>query len=140
MTDIESTKKSVMETSNEIITSDNTKNTYSDNDSVSSGNIDENNQLSYLLEPLSFTKNSNLYVVSVDDIPYFYVKDEKTAVEKMWEVTRKLSGKQFFSGYKTNTLKINERELHLLGSYRFFLIAYDTILHRINYSMVQECV
>jgi hypothetical protein len=92
------------------------------------------------LEPMSFTEKSGLYVVTIDGTPKFYVKDEETAAEKMWEVTHHLSAAQFFVGYRTNFLKIKENEIHILGSYRFFLIAYDTILHRVSYSKVDECV
>ena len=109
-----------------------------DIDSDSDENTDT--QLSQLLEPMSFTENSGLYVVTIDGIPKFYVKDKATASEKMWEVTRRLSAIRFFSGYRTNFLKIKENEIHILGSYRFFLIAYDTILHRVSYYKAEECV
>ena len=111
------------------------------NDDIDS-DCDENTdtQLSQLLEPMSFTENSGLYVVTIDGIPKFYVKDKATASEKMWEVTRRLSATRFFSGYRTNFLKIKENEIHILGSYRFFLIAYDTILHRVSYSKIEECI
>lgn len=104
--------------------------------------FDENTdtQLSQLLEPMSFTENSGLYVVTIDGIPKFYVKDKATASEKMWEVIRLLSATRFFSGYRTNFLKIKENEIHILGSYRFFLIAYDTIIHRVSYSKIEECI
>ena len=110
----------------------------SDSDSDSDENTDA--RLSQLLEPMSFTENSGLYVVTIDGIPKFYVKDKATASEKMWEVTRRLSAIRFFSGYRTNFLKIKENEIHILGSYRFFLIAYDTILHRVSYYKAEECV
>lgn len=111
------------------------------NDDIDS-DCDENTdtQLSRLLEPMSFTENSGLYAVTIDGIPKFYVKDKATASEKMWEVTRRLSAIRFFSGYRTNFLKIKENEIHILGSYRFFLIAYDTILHRVSYSKIEECI
>lgn len=109
-----------------------------DIDSDSDENTDT--QLSQLLEPMYFTENSGLYVVTIDGIPKFYVKDKATASEKMWEVTRRLSATRFFSGYRTNFLKIKENEIHILGSYRFFLIAYDTILHRVSYYKAEECV
>jgi hypothetical protein len=88
--------------------------------------------------PSLFTDNSYLYVVSVDNLPRFYVRDENAAKFKMWELAKTLAYVQFCSGYRTNFLKINEKELHLIGSYRFFFIAYDSVLHRINYSRVQE--
>ena len=99
-----------------------------------------NDLLSTLLEPLSFTDQSDLYVVSVDGIPKFYVKDEKSASDKMWDISRKLAGTHYFAGYRTNFLKIKDNELHIIGSYRLFVIAYDIILHRIKYYKIEECI
>lgn len=113
----------------------------SDDESEDDESEDDNEkELPTLLSPLSFTDNSDLYIVSVNGLPRFYVKDEKTASDKMWELSRKLASTEFFAGYRTNLLRISNKEIHLLGSYRFFLIAYDTILHRISYSRISECV
>lgn len=110
---------------------------YSDDDD----DVDDDKiSISPLINSLSFTENSDLYVVSIDGLPTFYVKDIKTANEKMWDITRQLANKRFLGGYNTNFLKISENELHLIGSFRFFIIAYDTTLHRITYSKVKECV
>ena len=106
----------------------------------SSSSSDEEETEKSILNPLSFTENSNLYVISIDGISRFYVKDESTASEKMWDIARRLSGTQFLSGYRTAFLKISDNELHLVGYYRFFLISYETVLHRISYSIIQECV
>lgn len=130
-------KNPVMEAEDNIDTDSDTD---SDTVTETEKECDNVNELSQLFDPLSFTKNSDLYVVSVNGIPQFYVRDAKTASEKMWDSARILSGKEFFTGYRTNYLQVSETELHLLGSYRFFLIAYDTVLHRISYSKVQECV
>jgi hypothetical protein len=101
---------------------------------------DEDETEKTILNPLSFTENSNLYVISIDGVSRFYVKDESTASEKMWDIARRLSGTQFLSGYRTAFLKISNNELHLVGYYRFFLVSYETVLHRISYSIIQECV
>ena len=101
---------------------------------------DSVNEINLLLNPLSFTDNSDLHVVSIDGTPQFYVKDENTASKKMWDVTRLLSSRHIFDGYRTQFLKVSDNELHILGSYRFFLVAYDQILHRVSYTRVQECV
>ena len=106
----------------------------------SSSSDDEEEPEKSILNPLSFTENSNLYVISIDGISRFYVKDESTASEKMWDIACRLSGTQFLSGYRTAFLKISNNELHLVGYYRFFLISYETVLHRISYSIIQECV
>lgn len=123
-----------------VPTNDDTDESDSECDCDSDSDENADTQLSQLLEPMTFTENSGLYVVTIDGIPKFYVKDEAIACEKMWEVTRRLSASQFFSGYRTNFLKIKENEIHILGSYRFFLFAYDTILHRISYYKAEECV
>ena len=96
-------------------------------------------ELSLSLAPLTFTENSDLYVVCVNGIPKFYVQSVETAITKMWDVARMLSLNHISLGYRTNFVKIGENELHLLGSYRFFILAYDTFLDRISYSKVQEC-
>ena len=91
-------------------------------DDSSSDDEDEEETEKSILNPLSFTENSNLYVISIDGISRFYVKDESTASEKMWDIARRLSVTQFLSGYRTAFLKISDNELHLVGYYRFFLI------------------
>lgn len=91
-----------------------------------------------LLEP-SHNSNSNLYTVSIDRIPKFYVKDEQSAIEKIWELSQNLSSKHFLDGYITNIVKIKHNEIHIVGSYRFYLISYDSILNRISYSKITEC-
>ena len=106
----------------------------------SSSSSDEDETEKTILNPLSFTENSNLYVISIDGISRFYVKDESTASEKMWDIARRLSVTQFLSGYRTAFLKISNNELHLVGYYRFFLVSYETVFHRISYSIIQECV
>ena len=120
--------------------SDNDSSSEEDNDSSSSSSEDDDDDNVNSLETFSFTENSDLYIVSIDDNPRFYVKDDVTASKKMWEVARSLSNTNFFTGYKTTLLKISNNELHLLGRYRFFLVSYDTILHRISYTKIQECV
>jgi hypothetical protein len=92
------------------------------------------------LKFFNFVENSELYVVSVDDSPKFYVNNEKSAFDKMWEVTRLLSSKYVFDGYKTQFIEVKDNELHILGSYRFFIIAYDQILNRITYNKISQCV
>jgi hypothetical protein len=104
---------------------------------VENSNIE---QLSTLLDPFSLTNNSDLYVVSVNGHPKFYVKDEKSASDKMWSTILLLSGRGFLNGWNTNYLQISDTEVHLVGSNRFLLITYDQVLHRVSYSRVKECV
>ena len=123
-----------MEETNDKVLSEVLKN----NDEDTSETV-TNDILYNLLEPLSVNDDSYLHVVSVDNVPKFYVKDEESAAEKMWEVSRKLSATQFFAGYRTSILKVKENEISIYGNYRFFLISYDVLLHSISYSKVEEC-
>jgi hypothetical protein len=93
-----------------------------------------------MLDPLSFTNNSDLYVVSLDEVPRFYVKDEMTASKKMWDLARTLLSHDMCDGYDTYFVHVTDTELHILGKYRFFLVMYDQTLHRISYTKVVECV
>jgi hypothetical protein len=92
------------------------------------------------INPLIFTENSGLYVISIDGVPRFYVKDVVSASDKIWDISRRLMGDQFFTGYNSTFIKLSENEIHIIGSFRLFLIAYDTVLHRISYSKIEECV
>ena len=89
---------------------------------------------------LNFTENSELYIVSVNNSPSFYVKDLKTAKDKMWEVSKCLLNEEYLKGYRTYNLRISDNEIHIIGNHRFFLISYDQILHRISYNKIKECV
>lgn len=102
-------------------------------------NEEDEDKISRLLATSSFTDNSDLYVVTIDESPRFYVKDEQAASDKMWEITRQLAVTDFFAGYRTNFCKVSDNEIHIIGSYRLFLISYNTILHRIKYDKIQEC-
>lgn len=96
---------------------------------------DEGKSLGY-----TFTENSDLYAISVDGVPFCYVKDEETASRRMWDITRQFSAENVLSGWRTSFVKVRKNELHLLGSYKFFLIAYDQVLRRVSYSRIRECV
>ena len=110
-----------------------TKEDYDSSNTSDSHNEEE--ELSF-----NFTVNSDLFVISIDGIPKFYVKDEKSAREKMWSISRSFSHEKFLCGYNTNYVKISSTELHIIGSYRLFLMAYEQTLHRIKYSRIKECV
>ena len=96
---------------------------------------EEDDELGY-----TFTENSDLYVISVDSVPFCYVKDEESAIQRMWDITIQFCGERVLSGWRTSFVKVRKNELHLLGSYKFFLIAYDQVLRRVSYSRIRECV
>ena len=107
----------------------------SDNQSSDNQSSDEDN-----VSNLQFTENSDLHVISVDGVPKFYVQSDATASQRMWEVTRSLSMTRMSNNYRTQFVQVSDNELHIIGSYRFFLISYDQVLHRVTYEKVSECV
>ena len=100
----------------------------------------KSNFLSQILEPsFNYIDSTELYVIAVDGVPKFYVKDEATASKKMWEVIRVLSHDNYFD-YFTNFVQISKDELHLLGCFKMFVISYDRLLHTVTYKKVKECI
>ena len=100
----------------------------------------KSNFISQILEPsLNYIDSTELYVIAVDGVPKFYVKDEATASKKMWEVIRVLSHNNYFD-YFTNFVQISKDELHLLGCFKMFVISYDRLLHTVTYKKVKQCI
>jgi len=100
----------------------------------------KSNFLSQILEPsFNYIDSTELYVIAVDGVPKFYVKDEATASKKMWEVIRVLSHNNYFD-YFTNFVQISKDELHLLGCFKMFVISYDRLLHTVTYKKVKQCI
>ena len=109
-------------------------------DTTPSDDLNSQSDLHLQNNTFNFIKDSDVYIVSVDGCPKFYVNTEKAAYDKMWEVTRLLSSKYVFDGYRTQYIKVKNNELHILGSYRFFIVAYDQILNRITYNKIYQCL
>jgi hypothetical protein len=126
-------------TPNTIDNNNSESNTDNDSDS-DSYHSDSSNNNDTVESSFCFTKNSNLYVVTVDDFPKFYVKDIKSASDSMWDLAKLLSGEAFCSGYRTSVFQNSTTEIHIIGSYRFFLFSYNKIIHSIKYSEIKECL
>jgi len=92
------------------------------------------------LDSFTLNENSDLYTICVNDVPICYVKDEKTAIKRMWDLARIQTFDSNCSGWRTNLVQVHQNELHILGSYKFFIVSYDQVLKRISYNRVQECV
>jgi hypothetical protein len=121
-------------------TNKNTDTNNTDDDSDDSDDDSDDSDDDNINSCFSFTENSNLFVISANGQPKFYVQDEKTAIENMWNVAKLLSVESFCSGYRTSFVKFSPTEIHIIGTYRFFLLSYDRILYRITYSKIKECI
>jgi hypothetical protein len=58
----------------------------------------------------------------------------------MWDLARIQTFDNQCSGWRTNLVEVRQNELHILGSYKFFVVSYDQVLKRISYNRVLECV
>ena len=92
------------------------------------------------LDNFTFTENSDLYTICIDGVPICYVKDEESARKRMWDLARIQTFDTQCSGWRTNLIEVRQNELHILGSYKFFVVSYDQVLKRISYNRVLECV
>jgi hypothetical protein len=93
-------------------------------------NIDTINNSTYI------ENITDMYIIYVDGVAKSFVKDEKDIFEKLFTIARELSTKEFFDGYRTDCVAVSDKEFHVVGTYRFFLIGYETILHRITYKKI----
>lgn len=78
------------------------------------------------------------YVIYVNNIVTSYVKDEDEIFEKLFAIARDLASKEFFNGYRTQCVAISKKEFHVVGTYLYFIIGYETILHRITYKKISK--
>lgn len=90
-------------------------------------------------DSLDMVDNSELYVISIDDIPQFYVQSEELAKERMWDTAR-LVYLKLFGNFNAQFINIKDNELHITGKFRFFFFSYDSVLHRLKYHKIKECV
>lgn len=102
--------------------------------------IDQNTQVQEKHTTYKEKDNNDLYAISVDGLPLYYVKDEETAHKHMWDIARLYSYKKTISGWQTSFVKISCNELHLVGRCKFFLISYDQVLRRVSYTKIREYV
>ena len=108
----------------------------SDTDDVTDDVPDDELLLS--LHPVKLIKNTSLYVVSINGKPSFYVKDETTASNLMWNTIKILSSDYILNGYHTNIIDLNNCQLTIIGRYNFFLFACEKPLDTVSYTKVYE--
>ena len=90
------------------------------------------------LNPIKLIKNTSLYVVSINGKPSFYVKDEKTANNKVWETVKIMSSTYIINGYHTRIIDIGNNQLNIIGRYNFILFACEKTLDTVSYAKVYE--
>lgn len=70
------------------------------------------------------------YIVTIDDIPYYYAFKYKDAINKMWNKAKQL---QFdYKTYNSIIHSSNKDEINIIGHQMFLIISYDKVLHRLQ--------
>jgi len=79
-------------------------------------------------------EDRDVYVVTIDGIPQFYTETIDIARETMWAMARMHRDNM----YDCYVREINLDEIELVGSYRFYVVAYERVLRRFGVHKVSE--
>lgn len=92
-------------------------------------------------EEENFVKPEPVYVVFVNEKPFFYTKQRSVAREKMIEFAKTI-GLSYFNTYNyyINKTHDNTDIIQVFGSYRFFVISYDQLLATLHIHKVDEYI
>jgi len=114
---------------------DDYSNTEVNNKSDSSSQDDDSNTEEVM--PLSLKDNSDLFVLSVDEVPRFYTKTIEEAREKMWAYAKCRRIQE--THYNTYIRACSDKNrLEISGSNKFSVFMVDRIICRLLISAVQE--
>ena len=80
--------------------------------------------------------NDTLFVITKDSNPLFYTKSHKDAVKYMWQCARR--NKYNFDDYNTYLCEKTKNTIHLIGFYRFFIVAYDYVISEFKIHTVSK--
>ena len=89
----------------------------------------------------NLTDNSELYVISIDNIPKFYVNTLEVVQKKMTDIFQSLVFNYVHNeNYMLYLHNMNfKNEIHIIRKHKFFIISYDEVIHRIRYNIIKEC-
>lgn len=88
---------------------------------------------------LMYCKDSELYVITVDKIPRYYVKGYKESISKMWSLARQFQTN--YDNYSKYIYKVHDtNEIHVIGYDKFFIVSYDQILYRLQVYEINELI
>lgn len=86
---------------------------------------------------ISVDNNNCKYVITLNDNPIGHVSDLKSAEKQIQDIAEMMSF-EYSSDWNTNIVKFSDTETRIIGSYRFNIISYDTVLCYLKYYPVSE--
>ncbi len=100
------------------------------------GNI-ENDSIYDETESFVLKDNSNIYILERDDNILFYSSDKDKTRNFMWELCRQ-NQYNVSTDYCTNIIYLSENELQIIGTYKWFAVTYEKVLHHFSITEVGE--
>lgn len=84
----------------------------------------------------SLCGDSEIFMVSQDSDVLFYTKDLEQARKNMWDLTLKYQT-HFSDIYNTHIIVLNEDQIQIIGSYKWFILQYENVLFTFS---VKKCL
>jgi hypothetical protein len=86
-------------------------------------------------ETIDVVPDSEMYAISVDGKPRYYVRTPDEADLCMWHVARRLV--HLSPDYKTRYVKVGKNELHIERQCNWYVMSYAETVHRLSYREIR---
>ena len=97
-----------------------------------SDNEDEDDEVD--CETVVVVPDSEMYVISVNDKPHYYVRTQDEADLCMWHVARNLVN--LSPNFTTRYVKVGINELHIERQCNWYVMSYAETIHRLSYCAI----
>jgi len=82
--------------------------------------------------------DTKLYALSINDIPYVYVKSEEEVEKLMWNVSKKICQKESAFFRKLLIEHVDSNTISIISSSVLYLFNYHRTLHTIRYDPIEQ--
>ena len=82
--------------------------------------------------------DTKLYALSINDIPYVYVKSEEEVEKLMWNVSKKICQKESAFFRKLLIEHVDSNTISIISSNVLYLFNYHRTLHTIRYDPIEQ--
>ena len=86
-------------------------------------------------ETVAIVPDSEMYAISVDGEPRYYVRTPEEANLCMWHLARRLV--YLTPDYTTRYVKVGKNELHIEHQCNWYVISYPETIHRLKYRKIR---
>ena len=92
-----------------------------------------------------YDPDNDLFVISIDNEPFFYTKYFKYAQNKIWEMAKNYSRvsilkSEYNNSYKSHIFEKNKNTIKLVNYYDFILFSYPFVSHELRISRVRKVI